>query len=374
MPSILDIIGRTAGVAGQFVQGYGEDQKLNVARVLAQAKADEEAKRNAVLNRVALAGIDPDTQGLIAGAKANAENPAKLALHRGEADIDVDKASRMAPIEVKKAVDTETQTAPIKVSTANQEHQFAADHPAQSFTPVTTTGADGRQHVSTLNTKTGELKDTGAQAKEATTGGASMVRGLGPGGVIGAGSGVASVEEMKAANPNLKKFEQGFLNMGPSELTALDRFRQKLAGDLQTHGFISAATAAEAERELAASNPALVQYGRNLKQWVVSDMNVSRGGTDERARMDQAVSGLSIPLSAMPVDQRADYLNQMWQAREARLKGLEKGAMAASAILERVYSGAGVPTGGATPHPPSSPMTGDDILKKYGLSPKQPPV
>jgi hypothetical protein len=144
---------------------------------------------------------------------------------------------------------------------------------------------------------------------------------------------------MQAANPNLKAFEKGFLADDPktqSQLNALDRFRQRLAGDLATHGLITAATASEAERELAQTNPDLVVYGRNLKQWIVSDLNLSRSATDKRGALDMEVSGLSIPLSSMPAAQRASYINQIWEARDARLSGLQTAANTAQVMLDRV--------------------------------------
>jgi hypothetical protein len=189
-----------------------------------------------------------------------------------------------------------------------------------------------------LNTRTGLTEQIGGG--KVTGGGAGgSLRGLGQGGVFGAGSGIGAVNEMSAANPHLKTFENGFLTDGPqtqSQLNALDRFRQRLAGDLATHGLITAATASEAERELAQTNPDLVVYGRNLKQWIVSDLNLSRSATDKRGALDMEVSGLSIPLSSMPAAQRADYIHQIWEARDARLAGLKTAAETAQVMLDRV--------------------------------------
>jgi hypothetical protein len=154
---------------------------------------------------------------------------------------------------------------------------------------------------------------------------------------------------MQAANPNLKAFEKGFIADGPqtaSQLGALDRFRQRLANDLATHGLITDAESSEAERELAATNPELVVYGRNLKQWIVSDLNLSRNATDKRGALDMEVSGLSMPLSSMPLPQRQAYVHQIWEARDARLKGLQTAAQTAQVMLDRVTGKKADPTAG----------------------------
>lgn len=341
--SLASVLRGVATVGGAAIGGYGQDQSLKVKQLLEQAKLDQEAQRNAVMNRVALAGIDPDLQGRIAGSRAAATvqpdvDKAKLLspIHTEEA---VNTATKLSPIKVDEAVDTATRTAPITQANQAAGAEASAAAAERHAPPIAVSNKDGSQTLVTRQDAIGQQKAASG------AGGMGGVRGLGPGGVFGAGSGLGSVKEMQAANPNLKKFEEGFLN-NTSDLTALDRFRSKLASDLATHGFISAATASEAERELAAHNPDLAVYGRNLKQWVVSDMNLSRGGTDERARMDQAVSGLSVPLSSMPLDQRQTFLNQMWEARDARLDGLVQSATAAKAILDRVSAGAG---GGPSP-------------------------
>ena len=70
------------------------------------------------------------------------------------------------------------------------------------------------------------------------------------------------------------------------------------------------------------------------------------GATDERQRLDFHVSGLGTPFSSMPRQQREVFLNQMWEARDGRLRGLEQGAKAATKMLEKIHGDAG--TGGAS--------------------------
>lgn len=237
----------------------------------------------------------------------------------------------------------------VKIAQATKAIPTYSDlHPRDTYSA--TPGIDpatGKPTVYTLNTKTGKLASTGVGRPEPA--GGNSLRGLGQGGVFGAGSGIGAVNEMQAANPNLKAYEKGFLVDGPdtpSQLGALDRFRQRLANDLATHGTITAATASEAERELAATNPDLVVYGRNLKQWIVADLNLSRSATDKRGALDMEVSGLSIPLSSMPASQRQAYVHQIWEARDARLSGLQTAANTAQVMLDRVTGKQADPTAG----------------------------
>jgi hypothetical protein len=357
---------------GQGFAGYGQDDQIKVKEALAQAKAIQDADNARVLNRVRLAGIDPTIQGSIAGARAQAEVQPHITEAGGKAQAEVQphiaEAAGKVLAETPGLVERAKEMTPIKqdadIATHRANRLTDVANPENKFIPVVTTAADQSQRVSSFDTHTGGVTEGAVEAKAPAGGGAGgSVRGLGQGGVFGAGSGLGAVKEMAAANPNLKKFEQGFLSdMPTSDLGALDRFRQKLAGDLQTHGFISAGTATEAERELAAQNPALVVYGRNLKQWIVADLNLSRGATDERQRLDMAVSGLGVPLSSMPPAQRADYINQIWEARDARLAGLQTAAAAAQKMLDRVSGTTGTPS----PTPGAGPPSFEEWLKTKG--------
>lgn len=179
---VLDVLRGAATVAGQGYAGYAVDEKNSVAQALAQAKASQDAERNRVLNLVSKAGIDPTTQGNIAGARATAEVPAAVQRAQALAPISVqtavDTAKGTAPIRTQQAIDTAAGTAGTQQAThaANRDYDVAHTAPVQpSYSPVVTTAPGGEQHVSTLNTKTGALSDTGAQAK---AGGPSIPAGI----------------------------------------------------------------------------------------------------------------------------------------------------------------------------------------------------
>lgn len=109
--NLLRLLGNVATVGGAGLRGYAQDQETQAARVLAQAKAVQDAQNAAVLNRVRLGGIDPDLQARIAGAKANAEEPAKTT---GA----VNTARALAPIHTSQAIATAQGTEPIEVDKA----------------------------------------------------------------------------------------------------------------------------------------------------------------------------------------------------------------------------------------------------------------
>lgn len=383
--SVLDVLRQGASIAGAGYKGYAEDQDTNVREALASAKAQQEAERNRVLNLLTqkeIARQNPGDAGFPQYKAAEIATTAPATTAANVADITataqpkanaaLTEFNTLEPAKRTAAVATQGALLPGEVSKAGQvAAATAANTPA---TNVITSGTndEGKNVIVTGKNKGNpDLKVTGI-GKPETGGLGGLTRGLGPGGVIGAGSGLASIEEMDKANPNMKKFEQGLLgNVPTSQLGALDRFRSKLAEDIRTHGMISAATATEAERELALTNPALATYGRNLKQWVIGDLNTSRGATDERQRLDMAVSGLAIPLSSMSPADRATYLNQTWEGRDARLAGLKRGGAAASAILDRVAGQAGggrgaTPGGGGSSSGSPQQQLWDAAVKLHG--------
>lgn len=183
---------------------------------------------------------------------------------------------------------------------------------------------------------------------EQTSTGGGGARGFGPGGVFGAGSALGSIEEMHKALPNLEKYEFNLLGEadGSPGLKAFDVFRQKLldAGRHASggHGAISTAISSAmqtgAEEELARINPELAEYGRNVAQWIVNDLNLTRSATDERGRWDQVASSVlgGLPLSSMPFANRRHYVQQIVAARRARLGGLDEVVPAARAMVKQV--------------------------------------
>ncbi len=357
---VLNVLGQAATVVGKGYEGYGQDEDSKVKDALAQAKAAEDAKRNAVLNRVAMAGIDPTVQGDLSRSRSagttEGANPGLASRERllgairttnKVADINATAAptANAEALKIDTTAGPEAHAAglkakellPVNVEQAKQESANAAANAAPTIVP-TDKGVFKVPRTGPASAVVDENGKPVIKSATGTTGG--TLRGLGQ--VFTAGSGIGSVHEMGKANANMKAFEKGFLSDVPtSQLDAVDRFRQKLANEIQTHGVLSAATASEAERELAASNPDLAVYGRNLAQWIVGDLNVSKGGTDEKARRDEAVSGLKIPLSSMPLPQRVQYINQIWEGRDARYSGLETSAKTAQAILDRVSGSVG---------------------------------
>jgi hypothetical protein len=177
--------------------------------------------------------------------------------------------------------------------------------------------------------------------------GAGGARGFGTGGVFGAASGLGSIKEMHAAHPNLAKFEVGLLSEEPNSPT-LKYFDNYRAGILNAakhasggygsignaiSGFINSGAA----EEMARMNPALGEYMRNMAQWIVSDLNLTRNASDERGRMDQIASSvLALPLSSMPIANRVHYVHQVIQGRQARLSGLDRVVPAAESMLDRL--------------------------------------
>lgn len=170
--SVLDIVSGLAKAGGQAYEGYGQDQQIKVKDALAQAKATEEARRNAVLNKVALAGIDPGVQKSLAGAKVEGETPGLVNRMRITKPIEVasavDQAKQLSPITTETAAKTAAAVAPTTISTYKTEKLFDNANPAPvqpGFSPVVTTAPGGDQHVSKFNTKTGAIEDTGVGAK-----------------------------------------------------------------------------------------------------------------------------------------------------------------------------------------------------------------
>ncbi len=358
--------GNLATIGGAAIGGYGEDKADALKDALQQAveqRASRKAALDEAMTRKNLAKIEPGEAGYgdyNAGVK-RAEIPVDVdrttAVGSAQTGVDVARETALAAPKATTAKMVAEATAPVTESTHRANRAFDINNPEHNFAAVTTTAPGGEQHVSTLDTHTGALKDTGAGAKEAT-GGAGTVR-FGQGGPLGAASGLASIKEMHAAHTNMQAFEKGLLGDIPTtQLDALDRFRQRLASGLHD-GVFDAAKASEAERELAKTNPELVTYGRNLSQWIVGDMNLSRGGTDARARQDENVSGLSVPLSSMTPAQRATYIQQIWEGRLARTSGLDQAVPAVEAMLRRAAGTHGTAT------PDHTKLSDEEFARQY---------
>lgn len=170
-------LGQLFKVGGATVAGYGEDKRQMLAEHLAQVQAQRQANKDAIDKAIAERTLRTPVlgdanyakaQGEVAGAESAARVPAAVA-----------QAQAIAPVEVKKAADVAAATAPVQQATheANRKTDVANPLPVQpSFSPVVTTAPGGEQHVSTLNTKTGAIADTGVGAKAGS--GASLPAGI----------------------------------------------------------------------------------------------------------------------------------------------------------------------------------------------------
>jgi hypothetical protein len=339
---VLDVLSGLSTAAGMGFQGYGQDEQTKVKNALAQQQQAEDERRNGVME--ALASRTPRTPNITSvgpnGTPVRAEDVPGASVYEAPKPVALTTGVGPGgkPIRVADVQGASVYQAPQKET---QDH----------FTFPTMTGPDGKQLIARANTSTGAIgpTDIAARTPSAGTGAGAGggVRGVfGQGGIFGGASAIGSISEMGKANPNLATFENGFRTNVPTQsLQAIDRFRMRLADDLQTHGTITAAVSSEAERELAKTNPDLVVYGRNLGQWIVGDLNVSRNATDRKATRDQAVSGLSFPLSSMPLAQRNTYIDQMQEGRRARLAGLQRAVPAAEAVMNRI-AGTAISTSG----------------------------
>lgn len=174
LQNLLRGVGQAAGVAGQVVQGYGHDQANNTARVLAEAKLAEEKRRNAVLDRVSLAGIDPTNRGAIAGAEAAARVPAAVA-----------QATQLVPVKVDEAVKTAAAVAPTQeaVHTANRKTDVANPLPTPAphlvFPTIGGTATEPGKVVGVDPTTGKVVTEVGdAKAPTAGAGSAKMMQGI----------------------------------------------------------------------------------------------------------------------------------------------------------------------------------------------------
>lgn len=210
-----------------------------------------------------------------------------------------------------------------------------------------------------------------AHKTPATGTGFGNVRGFGQGGVFGAGSGIGSVDEMKVVNPEMKATEKAMAE-GAISIDGWDTFRQGLIAQLRDRGFIDEGIRTALIRDLASTNPDLVDYGTNTLAWVMGDMNLSRGGTDRRERIAEIVDGLSLPIGPMTQAQRTRYFQRMQERRDARLGGLEQGADAAKVMLQNATRMPGSPGGrgggaggGGAPQPVAAKPTDADFARAW---------
>lgn len=314
---VFDVLSGLSTAAGKGFEGYGVDRQIDVKNLLAAKKAADDEQRNRVLNIIGMAGIDPTVQGKIAGARAGATAPVEVKkaidIASGTAPIDTKKAIDIhageAPIDVKKAVDIETGTAPTKVAVANREHQFATEHPAQSFSPVVTTAPGGEQHVSTLNTKTGEIKDTGVGAKAGAT----------PGGP-NAPQTAAAKANLESARKTMDDYEEklrrGEASYGPFDATkgALGSAEQAQTGKgifAPAESFVANVSGAS----LRGDNPDLANYLKAKKFVAEAILNTHKRPNQTQYEIEQELSGIGPRFGGWESD---DAKKQIAQSKERR--------------------------------------------------------
>lgn len=206
-----------------------------------------------------------------------------------------------------------------------------------------------------------------AFGKTSTAAAGLGARGLGQGGVFGAGSGIGSVNEMGAVLPRLKEYEDAVAT-GQIPMNGWDTFRQGLLTHARGNkGFIDQGITQALIQNLAATNPALAEYATNQLAFIMADLNLSRGGTDERGRIATIVDGLALPVGAMDTASRRRFIKSLQERRDARYEGLKKSAEAAGVMLEGITNRGGKKAPAAPPAPAAKPPTYEEWKKANGI-------
>lgn len=355
--SVVSVLSGLATAAGKGYQGYGVDQELGVKNALAQQNAERQAERDRVLNLLTKRQIDrpqlgdPDyakLSGEVKGAETAAETPALVSRAQALSPVAVSQHEGMRKVDVAN---------PLPTPASGTVLPGADGKPPQ----LVVTGGNNAAHP---------LGSTIAvpDVNKAPTGGVGA-RGFGAGGIFGGASGLGSIKEMHAALPQLQKFEVGLLSEAPGSpsLRLFDTYRLNILRAANHasggHGAIAAAVSNAAQtgaaEEMARINPQLAVYARNVAQWIVADLNLTRSASDERGRMDQIASSvLSLPLSDMPIGERIRYVHQIGEGRRARLEGLDKVVPAAESML----AGIAKQNGGSPKVAPAVPSSGGKRL------------
>lgn len=194
------------------------------------------------------------------------------------------------------------------------------------------------------------------------------VRGFGQGGPFGAASGLGSVNEMEVTIPAMEEIEQRMGPGGQIPNTGWDQFRRMLIeGGKANAGFLDRATAAAAVANLATVNPELADYGALVANWVVADLNLTRGSTDERGRQDIISSSvLLMPTGNMSREAWQRHIGILARNRRARFEGLARARPGVEAMLENLGR---MGNRGATP--PAPPAPASPVAQWKAANPKQ---
>lgn len=203
---VLDVLSGLAMAGGQAAAGEAIDQQTAVKNALEQARLKEEQDRNAVLNAVGRASIDPTLQGQLEAARANAVvDPhirTAVGTARGVAPIHVaeavDTAKQLAPIHTQEAVDTAKQMIPVKVDETTQlsgPQATAAGEKAKAVAENTPEPATGTVLPGTEG-HPAQVVVTGGRSAEHPIGSTIAVPDVVP--KSGTGSGMAQIQQTRA--------------------------------------------------------------------------------------------------------------------------------------------------------------------------------
>lgn len=172
LQNLLKVGGQTAGVAGAGLEGFATDQNTRAARVLSQAKLEQDAQRNAVLNRIGLAGIDPSIQRQLSGAKSAGEvegaTPGLAARSKLLAPLEAQAAALKAHALIAPKVEEITATSGPEAQAAGAKAKAVGENTPETKSPVTTTTvtpAGSTQTIGAFGNKSGTVTPTGALAK-----------------------------------------------------------------------------------------------------------------------------------------------------------------------------------------------------------------
>lgn len=208
----------------------------------------------------------------------------------------------------------------------------------------------------------------GFQGKPTST--AQSARGLAA--MLTAGSGLGSIREMAPILDEMKQTE-ALIDSGKVSLNGWDSFRQGLIEHAQGHkGFVDQGITTALLGNLAKTNPELVNYATNKIAFIMADLNLSKGGSDERGRLANLADGLSLPVSSMDPAARHKLIASMQNRRDARYQGLLQAADAVEVGLQRA-SGKGTPSSAGRSAPPTQQQKDYDAaaahLKAQGKDP-----
>lgn len=286
--SVLDVVKRgvsgLATVAGKGLEGYGQDQQIDNARVMAALKSAREGENDRVTNLVKqkeLARVQPGDQGYGAykADEIRTTGPAQT-------EQAVGAAAALAPIQTQQAIDTARGIAPVTIDTHKAERTFDNANPAPvpaSFAFPTGEDASGKPVVLRANTKTGEVSPTGQAAKspvtkvESATNTAAKARMS------------AAISEMNNANAGMGEFEEGLrtgrikIGMGGQLLA---RSANAFTHDDPASQIIQGTTLATLNK----TDPELARYVRRALSFAEGESMISNRPSDFRTKMSAFLS------------------------------------------------------------------------------------